>query len=278
MTAHRNTTFDVSLQHANGSSQPQSPNEIPEWYYAPVPAAYLPSGSKSLSGIAFRSSLLGFVFSASLSATLYLATNSIPFWRAPLFLAFLALFHYLEFQITAAYNPSVANISSFLFSQNGAAYNVAHGAAFSECIITNLLIPRESKYWLQNSLGEHSSIASLVIGLALVIIGQTVRSVAMKQAGENFNHTVQVKRKDGHELVTDGIYSVLRHPSYFGFFWWGLGTQVVLGNKFCFMGYAVVLWKFFKDRVLKEESLLIKFFGDRYVDYQRRTWVGIPFI
>jgi len=23
-----------------------------------------------------------------------------------------------------------------------------------------------------------------------------------------------------HVLVTSGIYSVLRHPAYFGFFWW----------------------------------------------------------
>ncbi len=27
-----------------------------------------------------------------------------------------------------------------------------------------------------------------------------------------------------------------------------------------------------------EEELLVKFFGEEYVDYRRRTWVGIPFI
>lgn len=71
----------------------------------------------------------------------------------------------------------------------------------------------------------------------------------MVQAGSNFNHTVQAERKEGHTLVQHGVYAVLRHPSYFGFFWWGLGTQLVLGNVVCFAGYALVLWRFFYKRI-----------------------------
>ena len=77
----------------------------------------------------------------------------------------------------------------------------------------------------------------------------------MVQAGSNFNHLVQVKRKEGHVLVTHGIYAGLRHPSYFGFWWWGLGTQVVLGNWICLVGYAVVLWRFFSGRIESESFL-----------------------
>lgn len=86
----------------------------------------------------------------------------------------------------------------------------------------------------------------------MLVIGQVIRSTAMAQAGTNFNHTVQMQKNYGHELVTDGMYAWLRHPSYFGFFWWGLGTQVVLGNVVCFMGYAVVLWGFFRSRITSE--------------------------
>ena len=89
-------------------------------------------------------------------------------------------------------------------------------------------------------------------GLVMLLLGQVVRSTAMVQAGSNFNHTVQREKASGHELVTGGIYGWLRHPSYFGFFWWGLGTQVVSGNTLCLVGYAVVLWRFFKDRIQSE--------------------------
>lgn len=34
------------------------------------------------------------------------------------------------------------------------------------------------------------------------------------------------QREDSHQLVTRGVYRFLRHPSYFGWFWWSLGTQV----------------------------------------------------
>ena len=29
-----------------------------------------------------------------------------------------------------------------------------------------------------------------------------------------------------HVLVTNGIYKIFRHPGYFGFYLWALGTQV----------------------------------------------------
>ncbi|KAF7164896.1 hypothetical protein CNMCM6106_001281 [Aspergillus hiratsukae] len=109
-----------------------------------------------------------------------------------------------------------------------------------------------------------------------MVLGQTIRTLAMKQAGTNFNHTVQVERQEGHTLVRHGVYAVLRHPSYFGFFWWGMGTQLVLGNVVCFVGYAAVLWNFFYNRIKREEKFLISFFGDEYVEYMKRTWVGIP--
>lgn len=86
-------------------------------------------------------------------------------------------------------------------------------------------------------------------------VGQIVRSLAMAHAAGNFNHHVQSRWKDGHVLVTDGIYAVFRHPSYFGFFWWGLGTQLVLGNFVCFLLYAVVLWRFFAKRIEREFPL-----------------------
>lgn len=71
----------------------------------------------------------------------------------------------------------------------------------------------------------------------------------MIQAGTNFNHVVQQRKRDEHELVTSGLYAWFRHPSYFGFFWWALGTQLALGNAACFVVYAGFLWRFFKRRI-----------------------------
>lgn len=100
----------------------------------------------------------------------------------------------------------------------------------------------------------------------------------MFTAGHNFTHLIQYRKRDDHQLVQSGIYSLFRHPSYVGWFWWSIGTQVVLVNPVCAIGYAVASWKFFNDRICDEEISLINFFGEDYVAYQRSVPTGIPFI
>lgn len=119
---------------------------------------------------------------------------------------------------------------------------------------------------------------SIVLGIMLVGLGQAFRSLAMKQAGTSFNHIVQSSKKEDHVLVTSGVYCVSRHPAYFGFFWWALGTQLVLGNPVCFVGYAAILWKFFAHRIMHEEKHLVSFFEQGYLEYRKKTPVMIPFI
>ncbi|SPQ22303.1 7d2edfe2-140c-42e7-a3ef-a09a37378eec [Thermothielavioides terrestris] len=258
--------------NGNARRRPWSP-EISSHYDHTL---YLPHQPKSLSGIALRSFCLGIALALGLVATLaiYFYTAS-PLWRLPFFLVALSLFHFLEFWTTAAYNTRAADVSSFLLTSNWPGYAIAHTFATLECLVTRLLWPGGgSTRWVPFDLGRTLALA----GLALVVAGQTVRSVAMVHAGRNFNHTLQYRRESGHVLVTDGIYGVLRHPSYFGFFWWALGTQMVMGNAVSFVGYAVVLWRFFRDRIRREEELLVGFFGDEYLDYRRRVPTRIPFV
>jgi len=234
---------------------------------------FLPSQPKSLSKISGISFLLGIGLALSLNLTVYilLYTRS-PLWRIPHFGVSLSLFHFLEFYTTARYNTRSTDVSSFLLSSNWPAFQVAHASAMLECLFSTFFHPN----FLRPGPFVHNLL--LFLGLLSVVIGQIVRSAAMKQAGTNFNHIVQHTKRDTHQLVTTGVYRYLRHPSYFGFFWWGIGTQLVLGNVACLMAYAYVLWRFFNGRIRGEEKLLTGFFGDEYIRYRERTRVGIPFI
>lgn len=260
-SAIENSTSSASAHHDNPQSLPPKPfsrirtsdfphedstraSPVPVNSLTPFEKQYFPGQQKSLSGIAIRSFLLGIVGTASLISTIslkYLSSSSL--WRLPFFLTVLSIFHFLEFWTTARYNTKEAKISSFLLSQNGSAYNIAHTAALAECFFTNIFFRNRS--WVPNFV----TYVLILAGLVLILFGQTIRSVAMVQAGTNFNHIVQYRKSNEHQLVTTGIYHYLRHPSYAGFFWWGLGTQLVLGNVFCFVGYAAVLWRFFARRI-----------------------------
>ncbi|KAI2642839.1 Isoprenylcysteine carboxyl methyltransferase family-domain-containing protein [Xylaria nigripes] len=256
-------TDDLLPWHSPGASSTQmNPNSI-----------YFPGKSKSLEGIAIRSFCLGNALALCVVTmfSILLFTSS-PLWRIPFFIAALSIFHFLEFWTTAKYNTSVADIESFLLTANWPAYAIAHTAASLECLFTKLLFPNRA--WAP----YYSGHVLLLVGLILVFVGQTARSLAMIQAGKSFNHTIQREKKDDHELITTGVYSFLRHPSYFGFFYWAVGTQLVLGNPICFLGYVIVLWKFFAGRVKHEEVQLVRFFGKEYTEYKKRVGTGILFV
>ena len=245
--------------HANGHAHTVTPPLVDRSAAPPSLQTVLqtspPMDPRSLAGIAMRAALLGATFSSTTICTVYLLNRSSHFWRVPFFLAALSLFHFLEFWCTARYNPLKADVASFLLSSNGWAYNTAHTCALLECLFwytffPNFRLPLWPESWHYPLLG---------LGLAMLVMGQTVRSAAMAFAGVSFNHTVQYTRKAGHVLVTNGVFAYFRHPSYFGFFWWGLATQMVFGNILSFLVYAVVLWLFFRARI--ESEFLQSFCG-----------------
>ncbi|OBZ70302.1 Protein-S-isoprenylcysteine O-methyltransferase, partial [Grifola frondosa] len=177
------------------------------------------------------------------------------------FLAAWSAFHWGEFAVTAGWNPEKCSIDSFLL-ENGALYHVAHSVALLEYLITLYFKP---------SFKSHAYVSSAALG-------QTLRSIAMIHAGSNFSHAVAHRKLESHVLVTNGIYKWFRHPSYTGFFYWALGTQLVLQNPVSFLFFMVVLWRFFYYRIKSEEVSLIRFFGDDYRRYRSAVGTKIPFI
>lgn len=186
-------------------------------------------------------------------------------WQWTTYWMALCAFHLLEFFITACYNRTEASADSFLVNHSSA-YTAAAITSWTEFIIRFSFFP-----------GYHSKVVALV-GLALLVLAQTIRSVAMATAGQSFNHLIQTKKKDNHVLITHGIYSLLRHPSYVGFFYWSISTQLLLGNPFHAIMFCFASHNFFKRRIAYEEESLWKHFPDEYPAYVQRTFMGIPFL
>ena len=258
----------------SGSTAAPSPPDLSSYQptstlFSSVEASLLPTGTRSLSHIALQAFLLGLVLALSLTATITLLLHDSPLWRAPLFLSLLATFHFLEFYTTAHYSTPAALASSFLLYSNGRAWPIACSAGLLEILITTPFPGWQtalSRPWL------------LVCALVVAVAGQALRSAAMATAGTNFSHIPARAKREGHVLVTDGVYAFVRHPSYAGFFWWAVAGQVLVGNKLCAAGYAVVLWRFFRARIEGEEGALVQFFGQEYRDYRARTGTWIPLI
>lgn len=276
---------DSSREHGSPSSM-QARESRQAGYDFPYDPTLEHHGLRSLSRIGLQAFFLGLTLGISLTLQALAAYYEHIIWRLFAFLACVAVFHMLEYWTTARFNSSVVLASSFLLFTNGRAYNIAYMLALVEILVSTLILPDYGR-WL-------SSPAVRFVGFLLVLLGQVVRSFAMAHAGRSFNHTPQRVRKESHKLVTTGVYAHLRHPSYFGFFWWAVGTQMFVGNKICVLGYVIVLWGFFNRRIIgilssptlkyrltivtAEEKQLVSFFGQDYENFRKRTPTGIPFI
>ncbi|KAF9055419.1 ICMT-domain-containing protein [Hymenopellis radicata] len=212
--------------------------------------------------------LLGSVF--SLGALTFLIGGFDSNWwstyQLGFFVAAWAAFHWAEFAVTAGWNLEKCSVDSFLLD-NGATYHIANGTALTEYLLTLYFKP---------SWKAHPYVS--IIGIFLVLAGQALRSGAMIHASSNFSHVIEHRKRNAHVLVTNGIYAWFRHPSYAGFYYWALGTQLVLQNPVTFCVFLVLLWRFFYYRTRAEEKLLVKFFGDEYVNYRNRVGTMIPFV
>jgi protein-S-isoprenylcysteine O-methyltransferase len=108
----------------------------------------------------------------------------------------------------------------------------------------------------------------------------SVRLAAMVQCGSNFSLQIETSRRSTHRLVKHGVYSVFRHPSYFGWFWYCVTTQFIVLNPLCMVLFPCAAWYFFYKRIREEEYILGSkdFFGSDYETYKKTTHIGIPFI
>ena len=213
--------------------------------------------------VAVRSVFLGYGFAISVLLSLVAP----PSWQMfGVYSAVQAVFHFSEFLSIAWVNPSTLSIDTFVLNHS-VAYGIAACSSWLEFVAERHYFPQ---------MKEASFVSYL--GLLLCVCGDALRKLAMFTAKHNFNHNVQCEKMDDHELVTHGVYRLCRHPSYMGWFYWSIGTQLILQNPFCFLAYMVASWKFFHDRILIEEITLLNFFGVEYVDYQKRVGTGLPFI
>lgn len=114
------------------------------------------------------------------------------------------------------------------------------------------------------------------VGVFLVMAGLVFRFFARRALGKQYS--VYVQTSGEHQLITSGIYRLVRHPAYLGTLLLIFGIPICEGSWagiFCALvaGLPAVIF-----RIRVEEQALSEWFGDAYTDYQSKTWRLIPYI
>jgi protein-S-isoprenylcysteine O-methyltransferase len=92
----------------------------------------------------------------------------------------------------------------------------------------------------------------MIPAFIVTLISMLIRIIAFFTAKSNFTHKVSRSKKAAHKLVTHGIYSILRHPSYTGFFYYTVASMVLIGNWVSAILFGLMLSVFFDDRIQYE--------------------------
>lgn len=111
------------------------------------------------------------------------------------------------------------------------------------------------------------------LGVALFAAGGVLRLWPVAVLGRRFSGLVAIQ--PGHELVTTGIYSRIRHPSYLGLLisalGWGLAFNTAVGLFLALANIPPLV-----ARMNAEERLLSSEFGGAYEEYRAQTARLIP--
>jgi len=111
------------------------------------------------------------------------------------------------------------------------------------------------------------------LGVALYAVGGALRIWPVYVLGNRFSGLVAIQ--PGHTLVTDGIYGVIRHPSYLGLLTNAIGWSLAFRSGVGLLLTLLILVPLLA-RIRAEERLLREQFGDEYTAYCARTSRLIP--
>jgi protein-S-isoprenylcysteine O-methyltransferase Ste14 len=114
------------------------------------------------------------------------------------------------------------------------------------------------------------------LGLFVAVAALVMFRLTHRALGRNWSVSLDVR--EGHQLVTDGIYRKVRHPMYSAFWLWAVAQALLLPNWVAGFSGIVGFGILFFGRVAREERMMLDTFGDRYREYMARTYRVVPLI
>ena len=116
---------------------------------------------------------------------------------------------------------------------------------------------------------------SAIVGTSLIGSAIIISQVAIRTLGKFFD---RLTIKSDHRLVTEGIYSSVRHPIYTSYILLFLGFCITLQSLWGLGLLVAVCLIWFGNRIGIEEQMLVEQFGEEYRSYCQTTKRLFPYV
>jgi protein-S-isoprenylcysteine O-methyltransferase Ste14 len=112
------------------------------------------------------------------------------------------------------------------------------------------------------------------LGVILAIGAVIVFWKSHADLGLNWSPSLEIREK--HQLITRGIYSVIRHPMYLSQWILAIAQPLLLQNWIAGFTNLLAFIPFYFLRIKAEEKMMLDSFGDEYREYMNKTGAVLP--
>ena len=112
------------------------------------------------------------------------------------------------------------------------------------------------------------------IGIAIFATALWLLWRSHADLGQNWRTTTELR--EGHTLITSGVFRHIRHPMYSAHWLWGIAQALLIHNWIAGLASLVILFPMYLLRVKREEQMMLEQFGEEYRLYMKRTGRIIP--
>ena len=115
----------------------------------------------------------------------------------------------------------------------------------------------------------------LILGLVLLLFGLIIRISAIRSLRNNLTWRILKPT----QVINGSLYKFIRHPMYLGGLFDYSGLCLLLTRNYGItIIFFIFLLNFTLDRIDREEKFLYMEFGNKYLEYMKKTKMLIPFI
>jgi protein-S-isoprenylcysteine O-methyltransferase Ste14 len=112
------------------------------------------------------------------------------------------------------------------------------------------------------------------MGTAVFVVALLLLWRSHADLGRNWSATLKVR--EGHTLVTAGVYRYMRHPMYTAHWLWAIAQALLIENWLAGLALLVTFLPLCLIRIPREEQMMLENFGEQYLQYMNRTGRLIP--
>ncbi len=116
----------------------------------------------------------------------------------------------------------------------------------------------------------------MVPGFLIALMGALVRYSSILSLGNRFTWRVEILKE--HALKEDGLYALVRHPSYLGGLLSVYGAALVYQSLVSLAVLTCTHLPLLIYRISVEEEVLANYFGESFTGYRGRTYRLVPYL